>query len=80
MTDNKKSQFDDPFSKLMFGDKIKRDTHVMEEEEGKNQNNSTINYEELFNQIDIIVESASKLKPLLSKVSPLVEKYFLKKK
>lgn len=63
----------------MFGDKWRRDdsdisSHVNEEE------NNSINYEELFNQLDIIVDYASKLKPLMSKVTPLIEKHFLKKK
>ncbi|WP_442599169.1 hypothetical protein [Neobacillus sp. D3-1R] len=79
MSNNKRSQSDDPISKFMFGDKTRRNDSI-DEIENENSNNSTIDYEQLFNTFDTLVESASKLKPLLSKVTPLIEKHFLKKK
>ncbi|PLR82014.1 hypothetical protein CVD25_05910 [Bacillus canaveralius] len=61
---------EDRFSRFMFG-APKNQPHKSVNDE--------INYMQIIEQVDHIVESVKELKPLLNMVTPVVKKYFPKK-
>ncbi len=60
----------DPFSRMMFGSKSKL-------EDNQDQQPS-LDYEELMVNIDSLIESAQNLKPLFHKVFPIIEQLWKK--
>lgn len=65
---------EDPFTKMMFGSRAvdtNNDNHPKQD--------SSVDYEELMNSIDQIIESAKSLKPYLQKFYPIVEQLWKKK-
>ena len=61
---------EDPFSRMMFGSKSKV-------EETQDQQPS-LDFEELMVNIDSLIESAQNLKPLFHKVFPIIEQLWKK--
>jgi hypothetical protein len=64
----------DPFTRMMFGSRSV-DTNI----EKQPEQNSSIDYEELMNSIDQLVESAKSLKPYFQKIYPMLEQLWKKK-
>ncbi|WP_040204528.1 hypothetical protein [Neobacillus jeddahensis] len=69
----------DPFTSLMFGTRRDHRNLHDHQEQTQTQSPSTIDYEALMMNIDILMESVRGLKPLLQKFQPYL-KQVLKKK
>lgn len=67
----------DPFTRLMFGQPRKSEKPAEQPEEST-QNKFGENYFALIEQVDSIMESVNKLKPMLKEFSPIID-YFKKK-
>jgi hypothetical protein len=65
---------EDPFTKMMFGSRGV-DTNI----DNQLEQNSSIDYEELMDSIDQLVESAKSLKPYFQKLYPMIEQLWKKK-
>jgi hypothetical protein len=63
---------EDPFNMMMFGSRIK------EPEQEEIQQHPTLDYEEIMVNIDKLFESAQNLKPLFSKIYPMIEQLWKK--
>jgi hypothetical protein len=67
----------DPFTRLMFG-QPRRSEKPAEKPEESNQKKLGGDYYALIEQVDSIMESVNKLKPMLKEFSPIFD-YFKKK-
>jgi hypothetical protein len=67
----------DPFTRLMFG-QPRRSEMPAEKPEESNQKKFGEDYYALIEQVDSIMESVNKLKPMLKEFSPIID-YFKKK-
>ncbi|MCH1625881.1 hypothetical protein [Fredinandcohnia quinoae] len=70
---------DDPFSRLMFGNRQQRGTDEERPEPIQKDENNQIDYSQLMNQFDEIMASVDKIKPAVKQLSPFL-KFFKKKK
>lgn len=68
---------EDPFTRLMFGQPRRGENQAGKTEEG-NQKKIGEDYYALIEQVDSIMESVNKLKPMLKEFSPIID-YFKKK-
>ncbi|WP_223700701.1 hypothetical protein [Sutcliffiella deserti] len=67
----------DPFTRLMFGQQVQREAKETKKEEPLLKNRGE-EYYALMEQVDSIMESVNKLKPMLKEFSPIID--FFKKK
>jgi hypothetical protein len=65
---------EDPFTRMMFGSRT-MDANT----ENQPDQNSAIDYDELMNSIDQLVESAKGLRPYFQKFYPMLEQLWKKK-
>ncbi|MBM7620645.1 hypothetical protein JOC95_002500 [Bacillus tianshenii] len=73
-----KEQVDaDPFTRLMFGQPRRSENPTEKTEEGT-QKKFGEDYYALIEQVDSIMDSVNKLKPMLKEFSPIID-YFKKK-
>ncbi|WP_413302057.1 hypothetical protein AA0X95_23080 [Bacillus sp. 1P10SD] len=68
----------DRFTSLMFGPGRQQPSRDHQTQESPRQQ-STIDYEELMNNIDTLMESMKGFKPLFQKVYPYIEQLWKKK-
>lgn len=66
-----------PFDKLMFG-QHERNGEKKSENKKDETDLENVEFMELMNQIDILMSSFGHFKPLLNKVTPLLEKWIKK--
>ncbi|EKN65398.1 hypothetical protein BABA_20531 [Neobacillus bataviensis LMG 21833] len=71
----------DRFTSFMFGSRreLHQRNHPHHQHQEPEQNQSTINYEELMMNIDTLYESVRGLKPLFDKIYPVIEQFWKKK-
>ncbi|WP_237661535.1 hypothetical protein [Sutcliffiella horikoshii] len=65
----------DPFTRMMFGSPPRRE--MVEENPANKPEKANTDYYALMEQVDSIMESVNKLKPMLKEFSPLLD-YFKK--
>ncbi|MDE3838209.1 hypothetical protein C0966_02260 [Bacillus methanolicus] len=72
-------QEEDPFKRFMFGTR-RRPTESKTQENRSNNAEDQIDYMLLMENIDMLLDSAKQLKPLLNKITPFINQFIKKNK
>jgi hypothetical protein len=76
--DNKSSRRDDRLSQLMFGKKS--EPQKSEPENFIEKYTANVDYNQLMESVQTLMEAYGELKPAISKISPFITKFINKKK